>query len=91
MLSKIVSQKKKNINLSIDVLSGGKRGIRTLGTLLTHTRVPVVRLRPAQPSFRMFTTFYIISKVQYYVKRIFTKIGEYNKTNLPFVGFTVKY
>ena len=31
----------------------GKRGIRTLGALLTHTRFPVVRLRPAQPSFHM--------------------------------------
>jgi hypothetical protein len=29
---------------------GGERGIRTLGTLLTFTRFPVVRLRPAQPS-----------------------------------------
>ena len=28
----------------------GQRGIRTLDTLLTYTRVPVVRLRPAQPS-----------------------------------------
>ena len=32
--------------------SGGQRGIRTLDTLLTYTRVPVVRLRPAQPSVR---------------------------------------
>ena len=29
--------------------SGGQGGIRTLDTLLTYTRVPVVRLRPAQP------------------------------------------
>ena len=34
---------------------GGKRGIRTLGTLLTYTRVPVVRLRPAQPSFHPYS------------------------------------
>ena len=33
--------------------SGGQRGIRTLDTLLTYTRVPVVRLRPAQPSVQM--------------------------------------
>ena len=33
--------------------SGGQRGIRTLGTLLTYTRVPVVRLRPAQPSVHL--------------------------------------
>ena len=30
---------------------GGKSGIRTHGALLTHTRFPIVRLRPAQPSF----------------------------------------
>ena len=30
---------------------GGKRGIRTLGAFIGHTRFPVVRLRPAQPSF----------------------------------------
>ena len=32
---------------------GGERGIRTLGTGLPHTRFPVVRLRPAQPSLRV--------------------------------------
>ena len=31
---------------------GGEREIRTLGTGLPHTRFPVVRLRPAQPSLR---------------------------------------
>ena len=31
---------------------GGQGGIRTLDTLLTYTRVPVVRLRPAQPPVR---------------------------------------
>ena len=31
-------------------LGGGERGIRTLETLSTPTRFPVVRLRPAQPS-----------------------------------------
>ena len=35
-------------------LSGGQRGIRTLDTLLTYTRVPVVRLRPAQPSVHIY-------------------------------------
>ena len=33
------------------LLFGGKRGIRTLGAFIGHTRFPVVRLRPAQPSF----------------------------------------
>ena len=35
------------------LLKSGKRGIRTLETLSTPTRFPVVRLRPAQPSFHM--------------------------------------
>ena len=35
------------------IIYGGKTGIRTMGALLTHTRFPVVRLRPAQPSFLM--------------------------------------
>jgi hypothetical protein len=43
---------------------GGERGIRTLGTLSTYTRFPVVRLRPAQPSLRDMDTvqynYYII-------------------------------
>ena len=34
-----------------DHFFGGKRGIRTLGAFIGHTRFPVVRLRPAQPSF----------------------------------------
>ena len=29
---------------------GGEEGIRTLETLLTPTRFPIVRLRPTQPS-----------------------------------------
>lgn len=37
---------------------GGERGIRTLETLLTFTRVPVVRLRPAQPSLRGYLILY---------------------------------
>ena len=31
---------------------GGERGIRTLDGVLAHTRFPVVRLRPAQPSLQ---------------------------------------
>ena len=34
------------------VPNGGEKGIRTLGTLSTYTRFPVVRLRPAQPSLQ---------------------------------------
>ena len=47
-----ISLKKAHIVL-VDkcvLFSGGERGIRTLGTGLPHTRFPVVRLRPAQPS-----------------------------------------
>ena len=40
----------KTGNLEKDYrLSGGEGGIRTLETLLTPTRFPIVRLRPAQP------------------------------------------
>ena len=34
------------------VKSGGEIGIRTLGTLLAHTRFPIVHLRPARSSLR---------------------------------------
>ncbi len=41
---------------------GGERGIRTLGGVLAHTRFPIVRLRPAQPSLRIkFYRSYILS------------------------------
>lgn len=39
------------------VLLGGERGIRTLETLLTPTRFPIVRLRPAQPSLHSYAVF----------------------------------
>ena len=48
--------------------NGGERGIRTLGTVLAFTRFPVVRLRPAQPSLRVYNTsnncsaFFIVSQ-----------------------------
>ena len=38
---------------------GGERGIRTPGALLTHTRFPIVRLRPAQPSLQQVTNVII--------------------------------
>ena len=34
----------------LSFLFGGEKGIRTLDGVLAHTRFPVVRLRPAQPS-----------------------------------------
>ena len=45
----------KNAPLSVDKSAffvGGENEIRTHGTGLPHTRFPVVRLRPAQPSLR---------------------------------------
>ena len=44
--------------------SGGKRGIRTLGGFMAHTRFPVVRLRPAQPSFHVevLTRFELVNE-----------------------------
>ena len=43
---------------------GGKRGIRTLGGFMAHTRFPVVRLRPAQPSFHVevLTRFELVNE-----------------------------
>ena len=50
----IYAKRKTQRFVSIVAFSyGGQRGIRTLDTLLTYTRVPVVRLRPAQPSVRL--------------------------------------
>ncbi len=34
---------------------GGERGIRTLDGVLAHTRFPVVRLRPTQPSLQIYS------------------------------------
>ena len=62
----------KNAPLSVDKSAffvGGERGIRTLGTGLPHTRFPVVRLRPAQPS--LHADQYIIPQLVLFVKRFF--------------------
>ena len=42
--------KKEDILLKYVFFFGGETGIRTLETLTTPTRFPVVRLRPTQPS-----------------------------------------
>ena len=42
-------QKTPSVETLQTAIYGGQGGIRTLDTLLTYTRVPVVRLRPAQP------------------------------------------
>ena len=48
----ILSATKKDIRLDV-LFYGGKGGIRTLERVLAVTRFPVVRLRPAQPPFRV--------------------------------------
>ena len=45
-------KKKTRLAFTSRVSYGGERGIRTLETLLTPTRFPIVRLRPAQPSLQ---------------------------------------
>ena len=43
-------KKKERLFAKITVLMfGGEEGIRTLDTLTTYTRFPIVRFRPAQP------------------------------------------
>ena len=48
----ILSATKKDIQSDV-LFYGGKGGIRTLERVLAVTRFPVVRLRPAQPPFRV--------------------------------------
>ena len=42
-------RKRKRTPYGVLFLFGGEEGIRTLDTLTTYTRFPIVRLRPAQP------------------------------------------
>ena len=49
---------------------GGKKGIRTLEGFMGPTRFPVVRLRPAQPSFHLFCCIASPDDVLYYSKHI---------------------
>ena len=57
---------------------GGKRGIRTLERVLAVTRFPIVRLRPAQPSFHDFN---ILSYPRRIVKNFF-QMFSYSFTHL---------
>ncbi len=63
-LSVYPDKKKPGRTTVYRVFFGGKRGIRTLGGFQAHTRFPVVRLRPAQPSFHMevLTRFELVNK-----------------------------
>ena len=58
--------------------AGGKKGIRTLERVLAVTRFPIVRLRPAQPSFHIFN-FYIIPQLKQIVKRFLQKNSKISK------------
>ena len=53
-----IQQRKKPMTSFLSWAYGGKKGIRTLEGFRGPTRFPVVRLRPAQPSFHIW--FYIV-------------------------------
>lgn len=57
------AQKRKNplISQRAYFLAGGEGEIRTLGTLLTYTRFPIVLLRPARTPLRAQSQIYISS------------------------------
>ena len=62
----------------MELLFGGKRGIRTLGAFIGHTRFPVVRLRPAQPSFhRCYSLRTLNSQVLYYYSTSQKKVNTF--------------
>ena len=48
-----IQQRKKPMTSFLSWAYGGKKGIRTLEGFMGPTRFPVVRLRPAQPSFHI--------------------------------------
>ena len=50
-----IQQRKKPMTSFLSWAYGGKKGIRTLEGFRGPTRFPVVRLRPAQPSFHIFS------------------------------------
>ena len=73
-----LEKQKQNACLMTNVLflRGGERGIRTLGTGLPHTRFPVVRLRPAQPSLRATRISYhnlsLLSSIFFIISKLFS-------------------
>ena len=69
---------KKESPLLWRLFFGGKRGIRTLGAFIGHTRFPVVRLRPAQPSFhRCYSLRTLNSQALYYYSTSQKKINTF--------------
>lgn len=67
-----IGTKIKSTCRTAGALYGGKRGIRTLEGFRGPTRFPVVRLRPAQPSFQgsRLTAWAIIASCAGVVKRL---------------------
>ena len=52
-----IQQRKKPVTSFLSWAYGGKKGIRTLEGFRGPTRFPVVRLRPAQPSFHILMLY----------------------------------
>ena len=65
-----IQQRKKPMASFLSWAYGGKKGIRTLEGFMGPTRFPVVRLRPAQPSFHLFCCIASPDDVLYYSKHI---------------------
>ena len=69
-------------------------GIRTLGGFMAHTRFPVVRLRPAQPSFHVFFAALNGACISYRIFRrlstpevqVFNKKSRTGETSPPSAG-----
>ena len=70
---------------------GGKKGIRTLERVLAVTRFPIVRLRPAQPSFQIYgVNFRSRIRLIYYSTHFSYCQGDFLKY-FNFVYFDEKY
>ena len=72
------TEKQKATAFAVAFYFGGERGIRTLERVLAVTRFPIVRLRPAQPSFHDFN---ILSYPRRIVKNFF-QMFSYSFTHL---------
>ena len=91
--------KKYEVSYWIPHIFGGKRGIRTLGAFIGHTRFPVVRLRPAQPSFHRFPLLRTLDSqvLLYYISRcrkcqvfFFKNIFAMNRFFFLYIGYKQK-
>ena len=71
----------------VEFIFGAERGIRTLERVLTVTRFPIVRLRPAQPSLQLIL-LYLSNIIDYNsffenVKHFFSPRPEMFRPALP--------